>query len=46
MKYNFIKFKKLDNYNTTVELYLEYKFDSKIILVLGYCLDFLTYKLI
>jgi ribosome-associated toxin RatA of RatAB toxin-antitoxin module len=25
------KFKKLDNYNTTVELYLEYKFDSGII---------------
>ena len=25
------KFKKLDNYNTTVELYLEYKFDSRII---------------
>ena len=25
------KFKKLDNYNTTVELYLEYKFDSRMI---------------
>ena len=25
------KFKKLDDYNTVVELYLEYKFDSKII---------------
>ena len=25
------KFKKLDNYNTTVKLYLEYKFDSRII---------------
>ena len=25
------EFKKVDNYNTTVELYLEYKFDSRII---------------
>ena len=25
------EFKKLDDYNTTVELYLEYKFDSRII---------------
>ena len=25
------KFTKLDDYNTTVEIYLEYKFDSKIV---------------
>jgi len=25
------EFKKIDNYNTTVDLYLEYKFDSRLI---------------